>query len=51
MQKYNNHTSKIEGISDETADFEMMNDYNGPEIGEADKLLMESLLLHFKAFY
>ena len=27
---------------------EMMVDYNGPDIGEADKLLMESLYLHFK---
>ena len=26
----------------------MMIDYNGPEIGVADKLLMESLFLHFK---
>ena len=26
----------------------MIIDYNGPDIGEADKLLMESLYLHFK---
>ena len=48
IPNYNNHNSKIRRISDEIADFEMMIDYNGPEIGEADKLLMESLILHFK---
>ena len=48
IPNYNNHYSKIRRISDEIADFEMMIDYNGPEIGEADKLLMESLILHFK---
>ena len=48
ISKYNNHNSKLRRISDEIADFEMMIDYNGPDIGEADKLLMESLYLHFK---
>ena len=48
IPNYNNHNAKIRRISDEIADFEMMIDYNGPEIGEADKLLMESLILHFK---
>ena len=48
ISKYNIHSSNIRGISDDVADDEMMVDYNGPDIGEADKLLMESLYLHFK---
>ena len=48
IPNYNNHNSKIRRISDEIADFEMMIDYNGPESGEADILLMESPMLHFQ---
>ena len=48
ISKYNIHNSNIRSIADDIADDEMMIDYNGPDIGEADKLLIESLYLHFK---
>ena len=48
ISKYNIHNSKIRRIADHIADEEMMVDYNGPELGNADKLLMESLYLLFK---
>ena len=48
ISKYNIHNSKTRPITDDIADEEMMVDYNGPEIGEADKMLMEALHIHFK---
>ena len=48
ISKYNIHNSKIRQIADDIAEEEMMVDYNGPEIGEADKMLMEALHIHFK---
>ena len=44
----NIHNSKIRRITEDVADDEMMIDYNGPDIGEADRVLIESLYLHFK---
>ena len=48
ISKYNIHNSKIRPITDDIADEEMMVDYNGSEIGEADKMLMEALHIYFK---
>ena len=48
ISKYNIHNSKIRPIGEDTAEHEMMIDYNGPAIGEADGVLMEALQLHFK---
>ena len=44
---YNLHNSKIRNIKEDTANDELFIVYNGPEIGEADKVLMEALDLHF----
>ena len=46
--KYNINNSKIRLIGEDTAEHEMMIDYNGPAIGEADGVLMVALQLHFK---
>ena len=46
--KYNLHNSDIRPIGEDTAEHEMMIDYNGPEIGEADGVLLEALHLHFQ---
>ena len=48
ISKYNIQNSNIRPIGEDTAEHEMMIVYNGPEIGEADDVLMEALQLHFK---
>ena len=48
ISKYNIHNSKLRPVNECTADDEMMVDYNGPEIGEADNVLLEALYIHFK---
>ena len=48
ISKYNIHNSKIRPVDDITVEHEMMIDYNGPDIGEADGVLMEALHMHFK---
>ena len=48
ISKYNIHASNIRPIGESVGDDEMMIDYNGPEIGEADPVLLEALHLHFK---
>ena len=48
ISEYNIDKSNMRPIGEDTAEHEMMIDYNGPEIGEADDVLMEALQLHFK---
>ena len=43
ISKYNIHNNELRCISEETAQLEMFVAYNGPEIGESDKLLSEPL--------
>ena len=47
ISKYNIHNNELRCISEETAHLEMFVAYNGPEIGESDKLLSEALIEHF----
>ena len=44
---YNLHNSKVRAIGEETANDELFISFNGPELGEADKILQEALDLHF----
>ena len=48
ISKYNIHNNELRCISEETAQLEMFVAYNGPEIGDSDKLLSEALSEHFK---
>ena len=48
ISKYNIHNSNIRPIGEDTDVHEMIIDYNGPEIGEADDVLVKTLQLHFK---
>jgi hypothetical protein len=43
ISKYNIHNNELRCISEETAHLEMFVAYNGPKIGESDKLLSEAL--------
>ena len=48
ISKYNIHNNELRCISEETAQLEMFVAYNGPEMGESDKILSEALSEHFK---
>ena len=48
ISKYNNHNDKKRNLGEQVADDEMMIDYNGPVMAEADGVLKDALDLHFK---
>ena len=48
LSKHNIHNSKIRPVDDITVEHEMMIDYNRPDIGEADGVLIEALHMHFR---
>ena len=48
ISKHNIHNSKIRPVDDITVEHEMMIDYNRPDIGEADGVLIEALHMHFR---
>ena len=50
ISKYNIHNNELRCISEETAHLEMFVAYNGPKIGESDKLLIEALKEHSMHF-
>ena len=45
---YNLHNTKLWPIDEETADNELFELYNVPEIGEVDDVLTDALARHFK---
>ena len=49
ISKYNNHNDKKRNLGEQVADDEMMIDYNGPVMAEADGVLKDALDLHFKS--